>query len=63
MKRDTTQPRREVAPQTPSPAKPVSDEPVDPRRSKKPLDFSKLDLRVETVDERISPSETNVFDK
>ncbi|MCA8980941.1 MAG: hypothetical protein H6831_03755 [Planctomycetes bacterium] len=27
------------------------------------LDFSKLDLSVETVDERISPSETNVFDK
>lgn len=28
-----------------------------------PLDFAKLDLRVDTVDERISPSETNVFDK
>lgn len=27
------------------------------------LDFSKLDLTVERVDERISPSETNVFDK
>ena len=27
------------------------------------LDFAKLDLRVETVEERISPSETNVFDK
>lgn len=27
------------------------------------LDFSKLDLSVERVDERISPSETNVFDK
>ncbi|MFN9785345.1 MAG: hypothetical protein ACK57N_02090 [Planctomycetia bacterium] len=26
-------------------------------------DFAKLDLRVETVEERISPSETNVFDK
>ena len=30
---------------------------------KKAMDFSKLDLRVEKVDERISPSETNVFDK
>jgi hypothetical protein len=30
---------------------------------KKSMDFSKLDLRVEKVDERISPSETNVFDK
>ncbi|MBL8857950.1 MAG: hypothetical protein JNL28_05550 [Planctomycetes bacterium] len=27
------------------------------------LDFSKLDLTVEKVEERISPSETNVFDK
>ncbi len=27
------------------------------------LDFDKLDLRVEVVDERISPGETNVFDK
>jgi hypothetical protein len=27
------------------------------------LDFAKLDLSVERVEERISPSETNVFDK
>jgi hypothetical protein len=27
------------------------------------IDFANLDLRVETVEERISPSETNVFDK
>lgn len=27
------------------------------------LDFAKLDLTVERVEERISPSETNVFDK
>ncbi|MCY2961185.1 MAG: hypothetical protein NTY35_13575 [Planctomycetota bacterium] len=27
------------------------------------IDFAKLDLRVEVVDERISPGETNVFDK
>lgn len=27
------------------------------------LDLSKLDLRIEAVEERISPSETNVFDK
>lgn len=33
-------------------------------KSKPPtLDFAKLDLRVEKVEERISPSETNVFDK
>jgi len=27
------------------------------------LDFEELDLTVERVEERISPSETNVFDK
>jgi hypothetical protein len=30
---------------------------------KEKLDFAKLDLRIEKVEERISPSETNVFDK
>jgi hypothetical protein len=32
---------------------------------KKPakIDFAKLDLTIEKVEERISPSETNVFDK
>ena len=34
---------------------------VDPKSIK--LDFAKLDLTIEKVDERISPSETNVFDK
>ncbi len=27
------------------------------------LDLENLDLKVEAIDERISPSETNVFDK
>ncbi len=27
------------------------------------LDFSKLDLTIDRVDERLSPSETNIFDK
>jgi len=27
------------------------------------LDFAKLDLTIEKVDERLSPSETNIFDK
>ena len=27
------------------------------------IDFARLDLRVEVVEERISPGETNVFDK
>ena len=34
---------------------------ADPKLVK--LDFAKLDLTIEKVDERISPSETNVFDK
>lgn len=29
----------------------------------KDLDLDNLDLSIETVEERISPSETNVFDK
>jgi hypothetical protein len=32
-------------------------------KPKPKLDFAKLDLRIEKVEERISPSETNVFDK
>ena len=34
-----------------------------PTVPEEPLDFNALDLTVEKVDERISPSETNVFDK
>jgi len=47
--------------------KPV--EPIDDKEQKKPaekatkIDFAKLDLGVEKVEERISPNETNVFDK
>ena len=44
---------------------------VDPSRAEKrdeskkapALDFAKLDLSIEKVEERISPSETYVFDK
>ena len=45
------------------------DEPVQTDKAhksepdKKPLDLASLDLSVEKVEERISPSETNVFDK
>lgn len=38
-------------------------EPDRQRPSKAPLDLENLDLTVEQVDERISPRETNVFDK
>jgi hypothetical protein len=53
--------------------KPKPSEPKDPTQSKReeraparpeePIDFSKLDLTIEKVEERISPGETNVFDK
>ena len=41
--------------------------PAREERGKEPapekLDFSKLDLTIEKVEERIAPGETNVFDK
>jgi hypothetical protein len=37
--------------------------PREPEQAKPRIDFAKLDLTIEKVDERISPSETNVFDK
>ncbi|MDF1797761.1 MAG: hypothetical protein P1V81_01180 [Planctomycetota bacterium] len=47
---------------TPDPSK-AAERPV-PEAGKKPkLDLGALDLTVERVEERISPSETNVFDK
>jgi len=53
---------------TKSDATPKKNDPTRPesREDKKgapSIDFSKLDLTVEKVEERISPSETNVFDK
>ncbi|MEO0649349.1 MAG: hypothetical protein AAFZ65_01565 [Planctomycetota bacterium] len=35
----------------------------DPKPDAAPLDIESLDLSVENVEERISPRETNVFDK
>lgn len=49
-----------------------TDRPTPPRREERndasqapteKLDFTKLDLSIEKVEERIAPSETNVFDK
>lgn len=57
MKNETPKP-------APDAAKPRSDEGTATKSDpKKGLDFSKLDLTVERVDERMSPSETNIFDK
>ena len=52
-------------PKTSPDAKPTRDDEATAtkRDPKKGLDFSKLDLTVERVDERMSPSETNIFDK
>lgn len=50
----------EPAPKKVDPTRP---ETRDDKQSPPSIDFSKLDLTVEKVEERISPSETNVFDK
>ena len=49
-------PKSEPAPKKPDPTR-------DDKQRPPSIDFSKLDLTVEKVEERISPSETNVFDK
>ncbi len=46
--------------------KPDPERPVPKKREPAQLeriDFTKLDLTIEKVEERITPSETNVFDK
>lgn len=57
---------KQDTPKPDSPSRPAAGKAADekdaPRATPK-LDFAKLDLTVEKVEERISPSETNVFDK
>jgi hypothetical protein len=48
---------------TPKNADPARESKREEPRKMPKLDFAKLDLTVEKVEERISPSETNVFDK
>jgi len=55
--------RKQQTPEKPSTERAEKPESSTIERPGGGLDFSKLDLTVETVDERISPSETNVFDK
>lgn len=55
-KREKSAPTRPAATQRPS----ASETLENPAQG---LDFAKLDLSVERIEERISPSETNVFDK
>jgi len=54
------EPKPPVETQKPAPK---SREERGPEAPVEKLDFAKLDLRIEKVEERISPSETNVFDK
>lgn len=60
MSTHDTQPAPEVESKKPDATR--APQRVEPARPPA-LDFAKLDLRVEKVEERISPSETNVFDK
>lgn len=48
--------------ETEKPAPPLREERNETTAAEK-IDFAKLDLTIEKVEERISPSETNVFDK
>lgn len=48
--------------ETPKPA-PATREERGQAETPEKLDFANLDLSIEKVEERISPSETNVFDK
>lgn len=52
--------KHKVEPEGPAPKK-REERTADESAEK--IDFAKLDLSIEKVEERISPSETNVFDK
>ena len=54
------EPQKPVETQKPAPQKREERAAEKPREK---IDFAKLDLSIEKVEERISPSETNVFDK
>ncbi len=63
MKSNDTNPKSET-PRTTTPATGPKTREERGAEAKLPeLDFAKLDLTVEVVEERISPGETNVFDK
>lgn len=56
-----TQPNHESKPEVPTPRK--REDRAGANSEPEKLDFAKLDLSIEKVEERIAPSETNVFDK
>jgi hypothetical protein len=45
------------------PTPPKREDRQDSKGEPETLDYAKLDLTIEKVEERIAPSETNVFDK
>lgn len=53
-------PKKQREPEKP---KPREREGRSPDEALEKIDFAKLDLSIEKIEERISPSETNVFDK
>jgi hypothetical protein len=55
------EPRQEPKPDKPAP--PLRAERAESKGEPEKLDFAQLDLSIEKVEERIAPSETNVFDK
>lgn len=55
-------PKKQPKTETKPPA-PKSREERSAEKPKEKIDFAKLDLRIQKVEERIAPSETNVFDK
>lgn len=58
MMRTMSKPNEEVAAN-----KPAKETKPTEANEKAKIDIASLDLRLEKVEERISPSETNVFDK
>ena len=55
-------PKKKTQSDSPKPT-PAQREERGQDKPKETIDFAKLDLSIEKVEERIAPSETNVFDK
>jgi hypothetical protein len=53
--------RPDNVPEKPAPR--AREERAESKGEPETIDFAKLDLSIEKVEERIAPSETNVFDK
>lgn len=58
----SAQPQREPAPESEAPPKAGAPS-APPPKGARATDWSSADLSIEEIEERIAPSETNVFDK